>query len=439
MMPLHTLRQTAALAAAILITGSLTVRMDSRQDAALGDVVPLGIPGRANAAAWITTSGPFVAVAWGASAAAGKADVYAAISADGGRTFPQPVQVNAVAGELRLGGEQPPRVALVARGQKAAPDVAVLWPARGEPNAIKLAWSRDGGKTFERPITVQSGAAAGDRGWPAMALDTRGSPHVIWLDHRGMAAKADAGSAHAHHKTAAADDGFAMAQRSALFHASPRAASTAEREVAKGVCYCCKTAMAAGADGRVFAAWRHVFEGGFRDIAFGVMPGAARSSSTPVRVSADDWAINACPDDGPAIAVDGAGTVHVVWPSVIGAPAAREGALFYSSSRDGRTFTPRLRIPTLGSPKPSHPQIAVDSAGRIAVAWDESIGGQRVAALRQLQIARNQPPAFGEIVRLAADGPSMYPVLAPTATGFAAVWTTALGTSSLGMRTITLK
>jgi hypothetical protein len=93
----------------------------------------------------------------------------------------------------------------------------------------------------------------------------------------------------------------------------------------------------------------------------------------------------------------------------------------------------------VGSPKPAHPQIAVAREGRVVVAWDESIGGQRVAAIREIRIARNQPPAFGEIVRLAADGPSMYPVLAPSADGFVAVWTTALGTSSLGTRAIVLK
>ena len=48
-----------------------------------------------------------------------------------------------------------------------------------------------------------------------------------------------------------------------------------------------------------------------------------------------------------------------------------EGAIFYASSRDGRSFSPRTRIPTLGSPKPMHPQIVADGAGKLAVAWDE--------------------------------------------------------------------
>ena len=37
------------------------------------------------------------------------------------------------------------------------------------------------------PVTLQSAGAAGDRGWPALALDKRGTAHAIWLDHRGLA------------------------------------------------------------------------------------------------------------------------------------------------------------------------------------------------------------------------------------------------------------
>ena len=94
-------------------------------------------------------------------------------------------------------------------------------------------------------------------------------------------------------------------------------------------------------------------------------------------MSEDTWAINGCPDDGPAIAVDSQGEVHLAWPTVVGGPNP-EGALFYASTRDGRTFTPRTRIPTLGSARPTHPQIVVDRRGRIVVAWDEA--AERAAA-----------------------------------------------------------
>src|SRR5678815_5207199 len=76
--------------------------------------VTLAVQGRTNSTPWIAASGSFVAVTWGASVE-GKGDVYVATSRDSGRTFSAPVQVNAVAGEARLGGEIPPRVALLTR------------------------------------------------------------------------------------------------------------------------------------------------------------------------------------------------------------------------------------------------------------------------------------------------------------------------------------
>jgi hypothetical protein len=138
-----------------------------------------------------------------------------------------------------------------------------------------------------------------------------------------------------------------------------------------------------------------------------------------LRVHEDKWSINGCPDDGPAMAVDGAGTVHLVWPTVLN---GSEGALQYSMSKDGRTFAPPVRVPTLGSPKPSHPQIAVDAKGRVLIAWDEVANGIRTAAGRQA-VTRNGRVEFGDLVRF-GDGAGSYPVIAASSRGWVAAWTT---------------
>ena len=383
---------------------------------------PLDVPGRSDQTPWVAASGSFVAVAWGASAA-GKADVFLAVSRDGGDTFGQPVQVNRIAGEARLGGELPPRVALVARRESPTPEIVVTWTARGDTTAIKTARSRDGGSTFADPVVMQAPGAIGDRGWPAMTVDHRAAVHAIWLDHRGLAARRAAGAAPAAHTPGVQHDGAAMAQHSGLYYASVGGSRTAERELAKGVCYCCKTALAAGPDGTLFAAWRHVYPGNLRDMAFAISRDGGRTFSASARVHEDRWAVNGCPDDGPALGVDAKGTAHLVWPTVIDGPQP-EGAIFYASTRDGRQFTPPVRVPTLGGPKPSHPQIVVDRRGRTFVAWDESLDGRRVAALREITRQPGRSPAFGDIVRLSTDGAAVYPVLAATDAGLVAVWTT---------------
>src|SRR5262249_7114125 len=139
--------------------------------------------------------------------------------------------------------------------------------------------------------------------------------YAVWLDHREMADGTVAASHHEHHAEGK-PDGVAMAQKSKLYIASLDGAF-APRAVTRGVCYCCKTAIVAGADGAIFAAWRHVYPGNVRDIAFTLSRDGGKSFAAPIRVSEDKWVLEGCPDDGPAIAVDAAGRVHIVWPTLI--------------------------------------------------------------------------------------------------------------------------
>lgn len=468
----------------------------------------LGVQGRANGTPWVAADGRLVAIVWGVAVAEKRSDVLLAVSRDGGATFTAPVRVNRVEGEARLGGELPPRVVLVSRGAAGVtaggagvsgasrasidagrePEIVVLWTARGATTAIQVARSRDGGRTFGAPESLQAPDAAGDRGWPALAADARGVVHAIWLDHRGLAAmkrghvhgsgsgsgsSAGSGAAAASHSgatagtsagsaspaspasstqatsvasatptapvaaaaTTASGDGVAMAQRSSLFYARLGDAGdagstrvrTVERDLAPGVCYCCKTALVAGRGGELFAAWRHVYAGNRRDIAFAVSRDGGQTFAAPVRVSEDDWEINGCPDDGPAMVVGTDGTVHIVWPTVVGTGDDMQGALFYASTRDGRTFTARQRIPTPDSPKPMHPQIALDAAGQLVVAWDEFVASRRrVARVRALRVASDGVATFGPMVTLGGNSPAddaQYPLLASSARGLLVVWT----------------
>jgi hypothetical protein len=401
-------------------------------------VTTLAVPGRSNATPSIAADGRFVAVAWGATTSDGKADVFIATSRNGGLTFGSPVQVNTQPGEARLGGEMPPRVAILKTASYGGPDVLVLWTARGATTSIKLARSTNGGRAFDDPLTLQTPAAPGDRGWPALTLDSHGTPHAIWLDHRDMAAATSGGAATHHHDAGATPrDPVAMAQKSALHYASAGiaggAADVVDRELTRGVCYCCKTSLVAGREGTLFAAWRQVYPGSLRDIAFTVSRDEGKTFAPPTPISRDGWAIDVCPDDGPAMAVDVNQTVHIVWPTVIGSTGDDpRGVLFYTSTRDGgRTFAPRTQIPGLGSAKASHPQIAIDHAGRLFVAWDESIGGKRTAAVREIKPAAVGVGAaaatFGPILTLTADAPGQYPVLASTSDNLLAAWTTSTG------------
>ncbi len=427
--------RTAAACAAVVVTGIAVAQGQMPPQAPVAsqrDQVTLAVPRHNNAAPWVASAGRFVAVTWGA-ALEGKWDIYVATSADEGRTFGTPVRVNTVDGDGRVGGEIPPRVALHLPAGATVPQVVVAWNAKDQGTEIKIARSRDFGRTFAAPVSLQAPGAAGDRGWHALTIDAQGLAHVVWLDHRGLAeAPAHAGAKAGSHE-AAALDGVAMAMKSRLHYATYGDRATPEQMLAPGVCYCCKTALAPTAKG-VLATWRHVYDGNMRDMAFALLgtPGAA---AAPPRISADGWSINGCPDDGPALAVDAADRVHAIWPTVI--PGDEPvGALFYASKpASASAFGARQRVTTLGSPKPSHPQVAVDGAGHLFVAWDEIVGGVRTAAWSGGTAAADGALRLGAPERLAAAGPTQYPVMAPLARGVVVAWVSgAQGSSVIRVR-----
>jgi hypothetical protein len=217
-----------------------------------------------------------------------------------------------------------------------------------------------------------------------------------------------------------------MAAHSGLYLARVTGAGVQpERRVTTGVCYCCKTAIAAARDGSILAAWRHVYPGNIRDIAF-ARASDGQSFSPSVR-SVDQWQLDGCPDDGPAIAIDGERRTHMVWPTVV-KDAEPTMALFYAMSLDGKSFTARVGLPIDGVAH--HPQIAVARGGSLVAAWDELKDGTRHVAL-----ARGAVDADGRVrfvrERIAGTGPDVYPVVAAAGGAVVVAWSSGAGDGSI--------
>jgi len=386
----------------------------------------LAVAGRSNANISLAASGAFVVGVWSASLPAGVTDIYSAVSRDSGSTFSAPVRVNSTAGQASVNGEQPPRVSVLGR-PGTAPAIVVVWTAKGtNGTSLLTARSDDGGRTFSRSAPVPGSEAAGNRGWEGITSDSRGRASVVWLDHRALAKQGES-MASLHHATshdASASvntkrDGVAMAQQSKLYFAAIGDPGSV-REITGGVCYCCKTAIASGPANTISLAWRHVYPGNLRDIAFTVSRDGGKTFAAPVRVSEDKWQIEGCPDDGPAMAVDGQGVTHVVWPTLVTEGGTPTIGLFYASSRDGKSFGTRIKIPTMGVPH--HPQLAVASNGSLALAWDELVGGMRRAVFARKGAGANGLVTFSRQI-LSAGESALYPVVVATGDRFLTAWT----------------
>lgn len=395
----------ALLAAASLV---VTLRVDAQTP------VMLDIAGRSGANPSVSARGDFVAVTWSA-ATTGAMDVYLAVSRDGGRNFGAPVQVNTVAGQARVSGEMPPRAALVPRaGKKGDPDITVVWTVKnGNDWQLLQATSTDGGEHFGKATSVPGGDGAGSRGWQAVDVDASGKVHVLWLDHRDAAMPA--GATHQHDPASAKPDPTERAKLSRLYYATLGGSA---RSVTQSVCYCCKTALL-HAGSWTFAAWRQVYPGSIRDIAFTASRDAGSTFSAPVKVSNDQWQIDGCPDNGPALAVDAKQAVHVVWPTVEAGSDTKQLSLFYALSTNATTskaptFTARRKLPTQGMA--SHPSVVMGAGDRPLAVWDEVVDGQR-----RLAAASVTRDGFAS-VSIPGSGARFYPTVASVPGGAVVAW-----------------
>jgi len=94
-------------------------------------------------------------------------------------------------------------------------------------------------------------------------------------------------------------------------------------------------------------------------------------------------------------------------------------SLFYSVTHDGRTFTPRMRVPTDGTPR--HPQLAIDAQGSLLAVWDEAANGRRQVVVSHATAVATASPRFTrEVIRGA--GSDQYPVVAATDEGGVVAW-----------------
>jgi hypothetical protein len=366
--------------------------------------VELGLADHANAHVTLAADGDRVVAAWTATSATGT-DVVVAASSDGGRTFGAPVRVNDVDGDGAANGEAPPRVTL----RDSA--VHVVWISkRGGMSAIRSAASHDGGRTFAAARTISPPGVSGLRGWHTATITDEGSVQAVWLDGRAAPPRVSrpeaAAGAHQHKH----QPGARMKQ-DLFFAAWQGDEPVRETQVAGDVCFCCKTAIATrGRD--TYVAWRHIFPGSVRDIALARSTDGGATFSDAVRVSADDWKIDACPDDGPALAMDAQGVLWLAWPTMVEVGGKPQMAIFQTRSGDGgRTFAPRVRLDTAAGA--AHPRLAVHGS-RAAVVWDEIASGSRRVMIR----IGDAPPRALSTDRIASD-----PSSAAGAGGFVAAWT----------------
>jgi hypothetical protein len=210
----------------------------------------------------------------------------------------------------------------------------------------------DGGATWSEPLVPHRDNTPTEHGFVSL-FPFRDSLGAIWLDGRNFA------------RAAKGESADMMLFMTAI---APAGAAGAERVVDERVCDCCQTSLAVASSGPIVV-YRDRLDGEIRDISIARWSDSGWSRGTVVH--ADNWKIDACPVNGPAIAAANE-RVAVAWFT-----NARDSARVYlaTSVDAGGTFDAPVRIDD-GNPV-GRVDVELDDHGGAIVSWMEFTSGQQ--------------------------------------------------------------
>ncbi len=298
---------------------------------------------------------------WLAYSAGGR--VMVTSTPDLGRSFTPTVAVSPEAAAVDDNGEARPKIVPTRAGH-----LLVAWTVRRDHafNGTQLlAHSLDNGRSFSAPRRMLVEATPTSQRFESFAEAPDGRIWAVWLDKRRAPTERAAGN-----RGYTAGLAVAYSDNGGLAFQTSRLATD-------NTCECCRIGLAFDRQAAPVLAWRQLFGRNFRDHAVARLRRDG-SMEGPFRIAEDNWAIDACPHHGPALAVDAAGRWHAAWYSGGGDHAG----LFYAASTDaGRHFaTPRA----LGNAarQPGHPQLLA-LGERLLLIWQEFDGEQMRVMLEE--------------------------------------------------------
>ncbi|MCK4704893.1 MAG: exo-alpha-sialidase, partial [Gammaproteobacteria bacterium] len=282
--------------------------------------------------------------------------VYVNYSADKGKTYSSPVAVNRVAENIYAMGENRPKIVIANKGH-----VYISWTqklAKRFSGHIRFSRSVDGGKHFSDPVIVNDHQVISGHRFDAMAVNDRGDVYLAWLDKRDLLAAKKAGQPY---------DGAAV-----YYAVSTDGGITfnTNEKIIDNSCQCCRVVMAIDNDQLPVVLWRHIFGDNIRDHAL-VKFDSRMKAGEIVRVSHDQWQIEACPHHGPDISIAKDGAYHLVWFN----NAPERHGLFYANTFDqGKNISTPISFGNYKA-QAAHPQVL--SLGKaVFLVWKEFDGKQ---------------------------------------------------------------
>jgi hypothetical protein len=281
--------------------------------------------------------------------------------------------------------------------------LAAHWLARSDTAryayGVRIAQSFDGGATWSQPVTPHRDGSPSEHGFVSL-FTARDSLGAVWLDGRNFA-----GAGEGSHPnmmlmttTVAAD-----------------ASMGAERVIDERVCDCCQTSVAIAGSGPVMV-YRDRSPDEIRDIS--IIRWTDSGWTEPAPVHRDQWKIDHCPVNGPAIAAHRE-HLAVAWFTGTG----DSGRVFLAQSADGgATFDAPVRIDD-GNPVGRVDVVTYESG--TVVSWME-FTSERQAEVRVRPVSRKGVPGESTVIaRSSGERASGFPHIIASGGSLIIAWTEA--------------
>ncbi len=292
-----------------------------------------------------------------------KQTVYVDYSDDHGTTYSRPIAVNKHKQKISAWPENPPALEISKSGR-----INVLYYADEEQKSTSYySYSDDNGQTFSIPTLISDHAQTAMHYMDQMLVDKNDQLYLFWHDTRHDSHKKQ----HQH------DLGTGILSLYYSVKSPADHSQFSNHFLSAGICSCCRTATTLSADGHPVLFARMVYDNGVRDHSL-IKMGSDGNWQQPQRVTHDNWAIQACPEHGPALAIDNNGRSHLTWFTL----GDKRQGIFYAHTDDyGKSVSTPL---PLGNSErlPSHPDV-IALNHRVIITWKEFDGDQTTLHIKE--------------------------------------------------------
>ena len=309
-----------------------------------------------------------------------------------------------------VSGADFPTIAFMADGTMVV-DWFVATNLQREAYNTNVALSRDAGKTWSKPVLLHKDRKERQHGFVAFVPTPEGRLGAIWLDGR----KLD-------------NDGFG--DMGLIYSSIGKDGSLGTEATLDGrVCECCQTAAAAVPGGMVVV-YRDRTAKEVRDISIARYTNGKWSAPEPL--SNDNWEIDGCPVNGPAIASNGK-NVAVAWFT---APDEKARVNVMLSTDGGKTFGKPVRVDD-GNTSGRLDVLSLSTGGAI-VSWVERGSAGSGSQVRLKQVEANGTAGASVTVSGAGLQPGSVPRIEQAGNEIIVAWTTSGDMPSVRTAVVTM-